>query len=134
MATSIDLTETFQHLSKAPIVEAAIDIRVVPSVKWNEADLQGELKRYLPDFPKVEPLRQARYKLPIGGQNNPIIEDLGCIGFKVHSINELHIAQFNKDAFVFSRLKPYENWGQLSSEALRLLAIYYELLKPEEVS
>jgi uncharacterized protein (TIGR04255 family) len=134
MAISIDLTEKFPHLPKAPIVEAVLDIRVVPSVKWDETKLQSELKRCLPDFPKVEPLRYKRYRLPTEEQNNPIIEDLGCVGFKVHSIDNLHIAQFNKGAFVFSRLKPYEDWVQLSGEALRLLAIYRDLLKPTEVT
>jgi uncharacterized protein (TIGR04255 family) len=134
MMTSIDLAETFPHLSKAPIVEAVIDIRVVPSVKWDEISLQSDLKRRLPDFPKVETLRQARYQLPIGKQNNPIVEDLGCVGFKCQSIDNLHIAQFTKEAFVFSRLKPYENWEQLSGEALRLLVVYCELLKPKEVT
>lgn len=134
MTISIDLTEKFPHLCKAPIVEAALDIRVVPSVKWDETSLQSELKHCLPDFQKVEPIRQTKYKLPIGGQDNPIIEDLGCIGFKVHSADELHVAQFNKDAFVFSRLKPYDNWEQLNSEALRLFVIYCELLKPTEVT
>ena len=131
--TSIDLAETFPHLSKAPIVEAVIDIRVVPSVKWDEICLQSDLKQRLPDFPKVEPLREARYQLTIGKQNNPTVEDLGCVGFKCQSSDNLHIAQFNKEAFVFSRLKPYLDWAQLRQEALRLWAIYFELLKPREV-
>jgi len=133
MMTSIDLTETFPHLSKAPIVEAVIAISVVPSVTWDETSLQSELKQRLPDFPKVETLRQARYQIPVGKQNNPTVEDFGCVGFKVHSIDNLHIAQFTKEAFVFSRLKPYEDWEQLSGEALRLWVIYCELLKPEKV-
>jgi len=133
MAISIDLTEKFLHLSKAPIVEAVIAISVAPAVTWNETNLQSELKRCLPDFPKVEPLSQRRYQLPTGKQDGPIVEDLGCVGFKVHSVDKLHIAQFNKDAFVFSRLKPYENWEQLSGEAFRLLSIYHELIKPTKV-
>jgi uncharacterized protein (TIGR04255 family) len=133
MTSLLDLAETFPHLSKAPIVEAVIAISVVPSVTWDETSLQSELKRRLPDFPKVEPLRQARYQIPIGKQNNPTVEDFGCIGFKLHSSDNLHIAQFNKEAFVFSRLKPYLDWAQLRQEALRLWAIYFELLKPREV-
>jgi uncharacterized protein (TIGR04255 family) len=133
MVISIDLTEKFPHLSKAPIVEAAIDIRVVPSVKWDETSLQSELKRRLPDFPRIETIHQARYQLTIGKQNNPPVEDLGCVGLKLHSNSNLHIAQFNKGAFVFSRLKPYEDWERFSGEALRLWSIYYELLKPTEV-
>ena len=36
---TIDLDEKFPHLSKAPIIEAVIDIRVVPTAPWNETIL-----------------------------------------------------------------------------------------------
>jgi uncharacterized protein (TIGR04255 family) len=144
MMTSIDLAETFPHLSKAPIVEAVIEMRVVPSVKWDEISLQSDLKQRLPDFPKVETLREARVQIALPGKpgsrialprkpGSPTFEDFGCVGLKLHSNDNLHIVQFNKGAFVFSRLQPYENWEQLSGEALRLWAIYFELLKPREV-
>lgn len=134
MTKPIDLNETFPHLSKAPIVEAALDIRVVPSVKWDETKLLSELKQRLSDYPKTEPLRGARFEINAKKLLNPAIEDFGCIGLKLHSGDNLHIAQFNKEAFVFSRLKPYENWEQFSAEALRLWGIYGELLKPKEVT
>lgn len=134
MAKPIDLKEKFPHLSKAPIVEAALDIRVVPSVKWDETALQSELKQRLPDFPKVEIVREARVQIvPPGQPGKPVFEDVGCVGLKLHSNDNLHITQFNKGAFVFSRLKPYADWGKFSQEALRLWAIYCELLKPTEV-
>ena len=134
MAKPIDLKEKFPHLSKAPIVEAVLDIRVVPSVKWDETSLQAELKQRLPDFPKVETIREARVQIvPPGLPGKPAFEDVGCVGLKLHANDNLHIAQFNKGAFVFSRLKPYVDWGKFSQEALRLWAIYCELLKPTEV-
>ena len=134
MTKPIDLKEEFPHLSKAPIVEAALDIRVVPSVTWNETSLQSELKQRLPDYPKVEPLRQTRFQITREKPVDPIVEDFGCVGLKLLSNANPHIAHFNKGIFVFSRLKPYENWEQLSGEALRLWAIYCELLKPKEVT
>ncbi len=132
MVKPIDLKEKFPHLSKAPIVEAVLDIRVVPSVAWNEASLQNELKQRLPDFPKHETMRETKFQLP-PGKAAPVVEDFGCVGFKLHSNDNLHNVQFNKGSFVFSRLKPYQDWGRFSQEALRLWAIYCELLKPSEV-
>ncbi|MCE5340283.1 MAG: TIGR04255 family protein [Planctomycetaceae bacterium] len=130
---SINFNEAFPHLSKAPIVEAVIAISFAPDVAWNEANLQRELKQRLPDFPKVESLHAARYQLDVGKQTNSKVENFGCVGFKVCSIDGLHIAQFNKDAFVFSRLNPYQDWEQLSGEAFRLLSVYNELIKPKKV-
>lgn len=134
MTRPIDLKEKFPHLSKAPIVEAVLDIRVVPSVKWDEAVLREELKQRLADFPKIETLREARVQItPPEQPGKPVFEDIGCVGFKLHSNDNLHIVQFNKGAFVFSRLRPYVDWEQFSREALRLWVIYCELLKPSEV-
>lgn len=133
MAKPINLSEKFIHLSNAPIVEAVVDIRIIPSVKWDQTNLQSELKQHLPNYPKIETLREARYKLSPGKPDNLAVEDFGCVGFKLHSDGNLQIAQFNKAAFVFSRLKPYVDWGQFSQEALRLWAIYYALQKPTEV-
>jgi uncharacterized protein (TIGR04255 family) len=133
MTKPIDLEEKFIHLSKAPIVEAALDIRVVPSAKWDETRLQCELKQRLPNYPKVETLRKVGYKCSPDKPDNVEVEDFGCVGFKLQSDDNLHIVQFNRAAFVFSRLKPYANWEQFSHEALRLWAIYYELQKPTEI-
>lgn len=134
MKKTIDIKEKFPHLSKAPIVEAALDIRVIPSAQWDETTLQRELKQRLPDFPKAETLREARVQIvPSVQQGKPAFEDIGCVGLKLHSDDNLHITQFNKGAFVFSRLNPYSAWGQFSQEALRLWTIYCELLKPTEV-
>lgn len=134
MIKPIDLKEEFPHLFKAPIVEAVLDIRVVPSVQWEETTLRDELKKCLPDFPKVEALRGAMVQIiPPGQPGAPTFEDFGCVGLKYTSSDNLHIAQFNKGAFVVSRLKPYENWGEFSKEALRLWAIYCNLLKPKDI-
>ena len=133
MTSPINLSEKFQHLDKAPIVEAVIDIRIVPSEKWDEVSFQTALKQRLPDFPKIECIREARYQLAPGKPGSPVVEDLGCIGLKLHSKDNLHIVQFNKGNFCFSRLKPYEDWERFTQEALKLLVIYCELLKPTEV-
>jgi len=132
MKRVIDLSEKFPHLSKAPIVEAVLDIRVVPSVPWDEAKLQNALKEKLSDYPKKETLRETKFQVP-PGTATPVVEDSGCVGLKYHSTDNVHISQFNKGAFVFSRLKPYQDWGHFSQEALRLWTIYCELLKPIEI-
>jgi len=54
-------------------------------------------------------------------------------GYRFTSDDGLHIAQFKRDGFAFSRLKPYDNWDQFEAEALRLWNIYLELAKPLEV-
>lgn len=133
MIKTINPNENFPHLDKAPIVEAAIDIRIVPSGTWDEKIIQNELKNKLLDYPKLEPLRETRYQFNPPEFNNPKIEDFGCIGLRLEAKNVPHIVQFNKTAFVFSRLKPYQDWQKFTQEAYRLFAIYYQLLRPTEI-
>ena len=44
-----------------------------------------------------------------------------------------YVAQFTRNGFVFSRLKPYEGWETFEAEAKRLWCIYRELAEPSEV-
>lgn len=132
MASIIDLEEKFRHLSKAPIVEAVLDLRVASSAEWDESSLQNQLKERLPDYPKHDTVQETEVQLsPKTGTN--IIKDLVYVGLKCQSEDSFYVVQFNKDSFVFSRLKPYENWDRFSQEALRLWEIYCELLKPIEI-
>lgn len=132
MANLVDLEEKFPHLPQAPIVEAVLDIRVVLSVMWDEDNLRNKLEQLLPDYPKRDTMQETELQFsPETGAN--VIKDSVHVGLKCNSEDNLNVAQFNKDSFVFSRLKPYENWDRFSQEALRLWEIYCELLKPTEI-
>ena len=55
------------------------------------------------------------------------------LGFRFEDADRLHVAQFTRNGFVFSRLKPYEDWEKFQAEARRLWCIYRELAEPSEV-
>ena len=132
MQSPIDIKKEFPHLPRAPIVEAVLDLRVVLSTEWNESSLQNQLEERLPDYPKHETVRETEVQFsPKAGTN--VIKDFVQVGLKCQSEDSFNVVQFNKDSFVFSRLKPYENWEKFSREALRLWEIYSELLKPTEI-
>ena len=131
MANIIDLEEKFRHLSKAPIVEAVLDLRVASSAELDESSLQNQLKERLPDYPKHDTVQETEVQL--SPKRTKVIKDLVHVGLKFQSEDSFYVVQFNKDSFVFSRLKPYENWKKFSQEALRLWKIYCELLKPTEI-
>ena len=60
----IDLTEGFQNLSKAPIVEAAIDVRARAEAPWQEGPVSQQLKGQLPDYPKVVSQKEIQQQFP----------------------------------------------------------------------
>ncbi len=136
---SVDFSNThnFSSLANAPIVESVIDIRIASDIKWDGTALKQDLQNRLKDYPKIEELREFRYHIsPMPNPDQeakPKTEDMGCVGLKLHSMNHLHIVQFNQGAFVFSRLKPYEDWSQFTGEGLRLWKIYREIFRPVAV-
>ena len=134
---TVNFSDKFSHLAHPPIVEAVIDIRIASDVKWDEIALKKDLQNRLKDYPKIEELRELRYHISAGPgpdqHNKPKTEDLGCVGLKLHSADGLHVVQFNQGAFIFSRLKPYQDWGQFTAEAFRLWKIYCEIFHPVTV-
>lgn len=133
----IDVEEKFPHLPKAPIVEAVVDIRTNAEAPWEEANIQNQLKKELPDYPKIMSQRKFTQEIKIGlgletgGKQS--FHDLGWNGCRLQSKDQLNIAQFNRDGFVFSRLMPYENWEQLTKERMRLWDIYISLAHPSGI-
>jgi uncharacterized protein (TIGR04255 family) len=132
---NIDLSEKFQHLSKAPIVEAVLEIKTRPTAPWEEQAITQRLKEELPEYPKIESGHdfKVEFKVKPGQPTGQNSHDLGWKGLKLTSSNNLHIAQFNRDSFVLSRLAPYDSWTQFSEESLRLWHLYIEIAKPEHI-
>ena len=129
---NIDLSERFPHLSRAPIVEAAIDLRAILSVQLHQEDFQKCLKQKLPDYPTAQPqLRfQGEIKAEAGKPLEQHVVDLGWIGLMFRSQDQHNVAQFQKEGFTFSRLEPYQDWQAFEAEAFRLWKTYVELARP----
>ena len=133
---TIDLNEKHPHLSKAPVVEAVIDIRVPPSQEWNETSVAEVLKVKLGEtYPSTASCRHPEFKI-FGAEGAPpafSVNEGAWWGIQCKAVTHPHIVQFNRNGIVFSRLDPYESWNQLENEALRLWHIYLELAHPTEI-
>ncbi len=133
----INTSEEFSKLSHAPITEAVIEIRVALESAWDDHKIELALKDKLPDYPIFSSQKQFKQEFQINiSPDMPAkqtFSDLGLKGFRFQSEDKYHIAQFNKDAFIFSRLRPYDNWHLFVNEAFRLWQIYSALAKPFEV-
>ena len=131
----IDLTESFPLLSRAPIVEAIIGVTARAVSTWEESAITEQFKRCLPEYPNVQSHREIRreFKLAPGAKSEQAVQDMGWLGLRCESEDKLHIAQFNRDGFTFSRLKPYQVWEQFYQEGLRLWGLYNEIAQPSEI-
>src|SRR5438067_291520 len=122
----IELTEQFEHLAKAPIVEAAIEIRARAEAPWDETAISEQIKFRLTDYPKVTSLKQIQQeiKLQPGKPAEGLTRDLGWQGLQFQSQDGRSAVQFNRDAFVFNQLPPYKGWDPFLGEAIRLWRIH----------
>ncbi|MDD3846874.1 MAG: TIGR04255 family protein [Syntrophorhabdaceae bacterium] len=132
----INKTEEFIHLSRAPITEAVIEIRVVLESPWDENQVESQLKERLPEYPVFTSQKEFKQEFQFGVSSEApakqTFKDMGLKGFRFKSEDNHHIAQFNRDGFVFSRLQPYADWQEFITEALRLWQIYSELTRPRK--
>lgn len=134
-AVKIDLEQTFLWLSRAPIVEAIIDLRARAQIEWDESIIREQLAPRLPDYPTVHSQHVFRHELKVeaGKAAEAAIHDVGWNGLRFESGDKTNIVQFNRDGFVFSRLEPYQHWAQFLAEALQLWSVYFELAQPSEI-
>jgi len=131
----IDTTERFEHLPGAPIYEAVIGVTAHITSPWDEAAVRAALKQGLGDYAYLDSIREVEFEGKVEPGKQPIqnIHDKGWKGHRVKSPDAKHVAQFNRDGFVFSRLRPYQDWARFVSEATRLWQVYREIAKPDEV-
>lgn len=122
----------FPHLEHSPIVEAVVELICAPQVKPNEADWRTAIKSGLPEYPIIKEMKmfEVETKLEVGQPPKHNASDLGWNGFRVETEDHRQVAQFIRDRFIFSRLKPYQNWIAFRAEALRLWDLYAGLAKP----
>jgi uncharacterized protein (TIGR04255 family) len=128
----IDTKEQFQRLAHAPIAEAVIEMRARAEVPWEEVAVRAKLVPLLPAYPNIESQSEFEHEMQFGPGQDMVQRhrDLGWRGLRCESADHLHIAQFNRDRFVFSRLRPYDHWEEFQGEAIRLWDIHRDLAQP----
>jgi uncharacterized protein (TIGR04255 family) len=131
----IKIEEKFDNLPRAPIVEAVIEIRARATKVLEETSLHTAIEPKLAGYVFLDSLREFHSEVKLEGGKPPIqkVSDAGWKGVRFRSSDEKHIAQFNRDGFVFSRLEPYLTWEELESEGKRLWNIYKDLAQPVEI-
>jgi uncharacterized protein (TIGR04255 family) len=134
-AVDIKPEEKFENLPRAPIVEAVIEIRARATKALEETSLRTAIEPKLAGYVFLDSLREFHSEVKLEGGKPPIqkVSDAGWKGVRFRSSDEKHIAQFNRDGFVFSRLEPYLTWEELESEGKRLWNIYKDFAQPVEI-
>lgn len=131
-AFGIDFKRKFPHLRNAPIVEAVIEFKARAGTPWDEENVTRALDGAMQEYSKPEGLYGGSLRLSVrhdpagvsGVSRSAIDQESGWIGLRFKSADGLQIAHFTRDGFLFTRLKPYLDWSQLSTEAIRLWEVH----------
>jgi uncharacterized protein (TIGR04255 family) len=135
--SGIDITQNHPHLSKAPIVEAVIELKSLATLSWKEEEVLKYLASVLPEYNAAEKGVKSTIEIPENGageeESGSTTHRTEWVGYRFKHKTEPYLAQFQRDGFLLSRLKPYENWDRFLGEALRLWDLYVTMSKPDEI-
>lgn len=120
------------HYDKAPITEAIIDIKTEQPAALRFEDLEP-IKQHLTGYTQGETrgIGQAMLQFAPSVQASAALKPWALV-FRNESNNQ--VLQVRLDGFTFSRLKPYEDFERLKSEARRLWDIYREFVRPKTIT
>lgn len=124
-----------RHLTKAPITEALIDVRVVLPGDFRADALQHAARTLAARYPITEE-RQASetmLQVTVGALASASTRHLGLHGVILKSEDGRNIVQFRVDGFTFNRLKPYTSWESILPEALELWQVYKDFVHPTSI-
>ncbi|MBI4191521.1 MAG: TIGR04255 family protein [Betaproteobacteria bacterium] len=126
---------TYPHLSRAPIVEGLVDLQVKQREDFSLKDLSLLCERVKERYPVRKDLTTFQAELRISPDNTPsqtIASE--AIGYRLERPDALFVVLARRDGFTVSRLKPYDDWENLITEAKPLWAHYLEVCKPQAIT
>jgi len=124
-----------RHLSKAPITEAVIDLRVERAPELNFEVLGAMLRSADFGYYVKGPISTGSFeaKLTEGGKAEWTAASQP-VGFRLHSRDEKYVAQWQLEGFTLSRLQPYPDWVTFVAEARRIWDTYQDRVKPTRIT
>jgi uncharacterized protein (TIGR04255 family) len=122
-----------EHLPKAPIQEAMLDINAVLPADFDVATFKSFNKEIEQRFPEMQEWVEYVQGLQFapGGviQSSEATKSVG--GYFFVSKSEGKVVQARRDGFTFNKLKPYSNWEDFKREAMEMWRRYVEISKPQ---
>lgn len=136
MIVPLALMAQQRHLSNAPITEAVVDFRVKLPQEFQVETLSSLKEKLADSFPEMKKIQvfEAKFGLQGGKPVDSTTKEREPYGFRFESKDGRNVAQFKRDGFTFSRLKPYTSWDKVFPEAFKLWNLYVETASPEFVT
>jgi len=130
------MKNNWPHLSRAPIQEALIDVRVRFSQRMALETLAKFADQVRDAYPTsgTRETWQGGFHLRVGERPMVAEPEGGPDGYISTSADQRQVVQARVDGFTFSRLREYQDWDQLRKEAKRLWDVYRQITSPDSVT
>jgi uncharacterized protein (TIGR04255 family) len=120
-----------KHYSKAPIIEAVIDLRCEFHTEQSIGNLERVRELLAGEYPLREDLIAVKAQIaPVTGASS----EQTTIGFRALTSQRQRIAGIGLEGFTFSWLAPYDRWESLRDEAFRVWKLYSSITNPVRVT
>lgn len=124
----------YPRLSRAPIAEAAIEIRATISVPVPEDAYDKFREAVAERYPTHNAMRFLAPHFHIESESEVRTETaFSRVGVRLESADKKTVVQAKNDGLVVSRLPPYESWETLIAEIRSLWAVYFGVFAPSTV-
>ncbi|HEY7395559.1 MAG TPA: TIGR04255 family protein [Gemmatimonadaceae bacterium] len=119
----------FEHLPRAPIQEAVLDVRVRARSDLSAEAFQAAYDRIKADYPTSHERRQFQVKVdPSKKMTGEAVFSVD--GYRFEAADGLDVVQFWTGGFSINRLRPYKGWDHFFPKFERLWPLYLEIARP----
>ncbi len=126
-----------RHYSKAPIIEALIDIQVALPSGFTESRLAEIADSLGGKFPIRNNITAIQMQLDTGNaddEKHHLSSSSDKLGFRLSDEINSRVLQLKKTGLTFSHLPPYTDWEHFSQDAREYWGRFLEYCKPEKVT
>ncbi len=129
------MTRQHPYLSKAPVVEAVLEIKTIPAEAWEENPVFEKAKSEFGSDYSFESensvLFTMKFKALIPAVDNK--SETGWSGLRLTSGDNTEIYKLTRESYVYSRLSPYQGWETFKERALQGWSRYWNIAGKQNV-
>ncbi len=124
----------FPHLSRAPIREAVLDIKVEARPEFTVEGVAEFVEQVRSDFPDTGPIRTLHAEVDVRGEEADL-RSKGplTVGTICWNESKTRAVQGRIDGFTVNQVQSYESWDVLREQAYRLWGKYVAVALPIKV-
>ena len=116
---------SFPHLTKAPILEAVIDVKIKILPEQSLDILKNAHDKIKVDYPDIKQRKSRQVKIEMAKDLQQPIELKEFIeGYMFTSADGYNMLQFRRNGFTLSRVKNYKTFDSLLEEAIKQWGLY----------